>query len=420
MSATLVQKHKELQAKQKHLHDIFEQAGKPPDMSKVELLKDFPDSYTKAKEIARLNKEMTELGKECEALAALEGIGKGVALMGDSFRGTDPGMVHADGQPQGAPPVFKTLGDLFIESKALTEYKGGGDGPVGAADADVKRLLETKTLMETSAGWAPESLRTGRVVLSAQRPIRVVDLIPKATTTMAAVVYMVETTFTNSAAEVAEGGTSGEAALVLTETSETVRRFSVWIPVTDEQLEDVVFVRDYINQRLGYMLDARLDLQLLVGDGSAPNISGVHDRANINTQALGADTRPDAVYKAMNQVRTSGFATPTAGVFHPNDWQEIRLLRTGDGIYIWGAPMDAGPERIWGIPIVQSTAETETQAVVGDFAAFSQIAVRRGVDFRITDSHSDFFIKGKQAIRMDLRLAFMVYRHEAFCEITGL
>jgi HK97 family phage major capsid protein len=168
------------------------------------------------------------------------------------------------------------------------------------------------------------------------------------------------------------------------------------------------------------MARQRLDGQILVGNGTAPNLRGVNNVVGIQTQAKGADPVPDAVYKALVKVRVTGRAFPNACVFHPNDWQDVRLLRTADGIYIWGNPSEAGPLRIWGVNVVESDAQTENTAVVGDWENFSLLAVKRGIEVQVTNSHSTFFIEGKQAIRADMRVALVFLRPAAFATVTGI
>ncbi len=168
------------------------------------------------------------------------------------------------------------------------------------------------------------------------------------------------------------------------------------------------------------MLRQRLDTQILVGNGTAPNLRGILNVVGIQTQAKGSDPAPDAIYKAMTLIRVGGRAIPGPVVMHPTNWQDIRLLRTADGIYIWGSPSEAGPERIWGNQVVLADGLTLGTAVLGDWANFSELDEKRGIEVKITDSHGTFFIEGKQAIRADMREAFVVYRPAAFATVTGL
>lgn len=400
-----------IELKNKELAGIFAEAGPELDFTKVKSVKG--TSREVASHVRQLNDELTDLSKERDDLqASLKAYERqqNPETKGGRESGAEPGDRQGYGQPQ-----RKSIGQYFIESQA---FKGrqGSQGPAVTIASDV----ELKTLMTTAAGWDPEETRTGRVVEFATRPVQVTDLIPQTTTTQSAVKYMEETTFTNAAAETAEAGAYGEAALALTERASLVRKITVYLPVTDEQLEDEPQARGYVDNRLMFMVRQRLDGQLLVGNGTPPNLTGILNTAGIQTQAKGTDAVPDAVYKAMTKVRVGGRAMPNATIFHPNDWQDIRLLRTADGIYIWGNPSDAGPERIWGLRVVQSDAITENTGLVGDFANFSELSVRRGVDVQVSNSHADYFINGKLAIRADMRAAFVVYRPAAFATVTGI
>lgn len=391
-----------LDERRKQLATIFDEAGPEVDLSKVKSFSG--DSGEIAAHIKALNDEMTDLGKQVDNL-------KAVASAADTIRLSAEDGDEGNGYEAGAPEQkgHKSFGDLFVESKAGSEMKG----------QLVELKFDVKTLFETTAGWAPETTRGPRIVDSAQRPVQVVDLIPQRPTGQSAVTYMEETTFTNNAAEVAEGGTKPEAALALTERTSPVRKIAVWIPVTDEQLEDVEGIRQYLDNRLTFMARQRLDQQIVSGNGTAPNLRGLLNVVGIQTQAKGADPTPDAVYKAMTKVRVTGQAFPNLAIFHPNDWQDVRLLRTADGIYIWGNPSEAGPERIWGLQVAQVQAATENTAVVLD-TSFTELAVRKGIEVKVSDSHADYFITNKQAVRAEMRAAFTVYRPTAVCTVTGI
>jgi len=385
-------------AKSKALHDIFEEAGPDMDMSKVKSLSG--DTAAKVEAIKAMNAELDDLGKKRDQANQLI----------ESRKRADE-LANAQPVPKAdpSPAARKSLGELVMESAALKSK-----GQTSSLDVDLK------TLFERTAGFAPESVRIPRVEPYPVRPLMVADLLPVLPTSQAAIKYMEETTFTNNAAETAEGGTYGEAALAFTERSVPVEKIAVWLPVTDEQLEDVPSMAAYINNRLAYMLEARLDSQILNGNGTPPNLMGTLNVSGIQTQAKGADPTPDAFYKAFTLLRTVGFAEPDVVFMNPADWQDIRLLRTSDGIYIFGSPLDPGIERMWGIRVVLSMAVVANTGIVGAYGQYSALYMRRGLDIKVTDSHDTFFIAGKQAIRADMRCAVVHFRPKAFCTVTGI
>lgn len=311
----------------------------------------------------------------------------------------------------GHKPV-KSIGEAFVSSAAFKNYDPGvRRGP--SADLELKTLLDT-------TGWVPESPRTGRIELAVSPALNVIDLIARGATQYNAIAYMLETTATSGAAEVAEGAQKGESTLVVEEQTSPVRTIATVLPITNDLLQDVSACRSYIESRLAYFVRQRLDSQILNGDGVAPNLEGILNVSGIQTQAKGSDPTPDAISKAITKCIVNGGYVPDGVILHPNDWQEIRHLRTADGIYLWGSPSERGEARIWGLPVAQSTAISEGTGLVGSFQRAAMLFYRTDMQVAISDSHSDFFIKNKVMVRCEVRVAFVVFRPEAFCQVTGI
>ncbi|RKR03585.1 phage major capsid protein [Maricaulis maris] len=384
--------------------------------------------------VKRINEKNAELDEAATAVEALEAAEKAASSHSDrekAVRGLPmPGGDKA--RSDSAVQQLKALGDMVSDEKAYRDWveRGAPDGitlqfdEYLPSDMLAKGLsintIGSKAAMTTSAGWAPESVRLPGFVEAATRPVQLLDIVPMARTGQAAIPYMEETTRNHGAAEVAEGGDYGEAEFVLTEKNGTIVKIGTSIPVTDEQLEDVDQSQSYINSRLVFGIRQRLDGQILVGNGTTPNMRGLKNTVGIQTQAKGADPVPDVFYKAMTKIRVTGRAIPTHHVINPTDWQGVRLMRTADGVYIWGNPSEAGPERLWGLPVVQCDADAAGTGYVGAFnPAFVSLFERRGVDVQVGFVGSQF-TKGQRTIRADTRMGIVFFRPAAFCSCTGL
>lgn len=302
----------------------------------------------------------------------------------------------------------KSIGEAFVASGAAHPQTKGKSGPAVEVPVDVKTLL-------TTTGWVPDTRREAARVPIASRPLSVLDLIPTTGTDSDPVPYMEETTYTNTASETAEGGLYPEAALAYTERSSKAGKVTVWLPVTDETLEDEDGLPAWLDQRLGFMVRQRLEAQILVGNGTAPNLRGILNVVGIQTQAKGTDSTATALRKAITKVRTPGEAVPDLQILNPTDGEELDLAGSADPV----TPYVAGGD-VWKIPRTESTALTLGTGLVGDFANFTALRVKRSLTIKVSNSHSTMFVEGKQAIRADLRAAFIVYRPPAFVTVTGI
>jgi len=329
----------------------------------------------------------------------------------------------------------KTVGQLFTESDAYKNYVGGG---VKGIDSKI----ETKTTL-TTTGYPPEVLRQPGILETALRdPNAVISLFDVINTDQNAFSYLEETTFTNNAAEAAEGSAVGEAALAFTEQTEAIRKMGIFIPVTDELLADESGIQGYLNSRLQTMIRLRLDSQLLSGDGTAPNLEGILDagKASVGSTDFssyaGTLGKIGAIYGAITDIRVNAFTEPDAIIMHPNDWNDIVTSVGADfagtssagyteksPLFVAAGGMGAGPSaQIWGLKVVPTTAIAAGTVLVGKFGGgeAANVVMRQGIELAVTDSHSDFFIKNQLAIRATMRVGFPVYREAAFHKLTNM
>lgn len=429
MASTLVQLREERNAKAKHLHEIFTEAGPDLDMSKVTKIDG--DSAAKAAEIKRLNTELSEVGAKVDALAELEGFRDNLPTQAERTSGSKAiGLERADGDepPAATEGNARAIKAMLEQENPFTKARNAGQKFASYKDRrydigelswdDFKAIKATITL----SNIAPVSTRSPAIVTSAQEQFSVSDLILEGTIDGKTYSYMEETTFTNAAVETAENTAKPESTLAFTERTDSLVKIATWIPATDEVLDDNAGFESYVRGRLVYMVEQRREQQILVGDGTLPNLSGITDRSGIQTQAKGADPTPDAFYKAMVKIMTTGDADPTGHVINPLDWQDIRLLRTADGIYIWGSPSEAGPERLWGLPVRVTSAMTQNTGLTGAFTPFAQVFRKpgAGITVAVSTEHASFFTENKVAILAEERLLLAVYRPAAFCTVTGI
>lgn len=413
MTATLSLREvtEKIGAKRKEVSDILEGC---------KVNGEYKMSSEQVSDVRQRNAELKELATQQEELRGIEEITRGWEVPDDETgqksaggRKVDDGQ-RTKGKAQ-RPDSIKTL---LRESPGYLAFQAGATKTF-SFDLDEEQFKALLTLGDIN----PQATRRPGIVQSAQAFRSVEDLFAHGTINSNSYEYYEETTFTNTAAETAEGTTKPEAALGFTLRTDQMRKIPVWIPATTEILEDNDALESYVRERLRFMVIKRRDGQLLNGDGTAPNISGITDRAGVQTQAKGTDPVFDAIMRAMTKVRVAGDAEPTGGVMHPNDWQDLVLTRTADGIYILGNPSD--PEvgtRLWGLELRVTPQQTENTAIVGAFMPMAQVFRKpnSAITITISTEHSTYFVENKVAILAEERLLLAVYRGAAFCTVTGI
>ncbi|WP_425154857.1 phage major capsid protein [Candidatus Palauibacter sp.] len=424
---------------QTDMERAFEQAGPGLDLEKIDLL-----GGTMAEKCEKLVALHSELAGLEDALSERRDLER----VRDEIRGRNRGggdaTEPADGDGgdggNGARRNGRRrarLSDLvradFREQGIDLGGSGFGDRCLGGmlrSDLAVRDDRILNTLFETTAGWAPESVRDPGYTPSLRRPIQLIDILPRTSTTQELVKFMRETTFTNAAAGVAEGDAAPESTLELTEAEVAVRKIATHIPVTREDLEDEPQVESYLNETVPFMVRQLTDELLLTGDGASPNplgLLGVSGLQDIDwTVESAALSKPlNTLRRAKTKVRYGGRAMATHYVLNPDIWDDIVLSESASGGYYYGTPQSDFVERAWGLPVVLNdhlegaidTAD-DVNGLCGDFSPmWIQLRVRRELE-TLWGFINDDFIKEIMRIKASIRWALVVKRPQAFVTIS--
>ena len=316
--------------------------------------------------------------------------------------------------------------DAAVEAfqKAWTDQAGAikslADGARGALRMELP--VDLKTLI-TTTDYAPTADRQ-RATGSALFFGNVEDLFPSGTTTSKSIDYYIQTTDTDNAAAVAQGSAATDSAFSWTLTTDPVETVQDWIPVTRESLDDNDLMQSMVTGLLAQRLQKKSSQIMLSGTGVTPIPTGVAVRTGVQTQAKGTDPAFDAIHKAITLVEVTGGSVADAICIHPTDWENIRLTRTVDGVYILGNPTESGPMTLWGLPVRKTigvvAAGTAGTALVGAFGSMAMIINRRGVTLELSTEHSTYFTERKVAVMLSRRFVVADFRPNAFCKVTGL
>lgn len=323
---------------------------------------------------------------------------------------------------EGEPEQKDFLSRMFTEAKA-TAFGGMRKG----VEFDMKwdPRMEMKTTMTTSAGYTPFSSRSNVRIDTVQIQPTFLDYLPVIPIGQNAYKFMKETTFTNNAGVKNEGAAYDEAALALTETTVSMNRTGVYIPVTEDQLEDEPAAQAYLEDRLRHMVRIKAEYQALNGNGTEPQWEGVTGLAGIQSvDSSSFGSKFDAVFRAILNISrfdatTYGGAMANLICLNPSDWEDLVTMRTTDGVYILGNPGDTPLKRVWGLPVAPNFTLTAGTGLVLDTTYFA-LGLRRDLRVAITNSHGEYFIEGKLAVRVDLKGNLIAFRDAAACKITNL
>ncbi|WP_448144603.1 phage major capsid protein [Pseudomonas silesiensis] len=284
--------------------------------------------------------------------------------------------------------------------------------------SDMASMAETKV---TSSGLVAPQYDT--VIQGAPRQnLLIRDLIPTTPVTGQSFTYFRELLHTLGAGMVAEGAAKPTSNVTFEQVTDIVKKIAVWMPVTDEALDDVPQLYSYIQELLRFDLELKREGQLLKGDGLGNNLNGIMTQATVFNAALtkASDTAIDTVRRAIYQARKQSKLPADAVVMSDLDWMNIELQKDGENRYLFANLQGLVTPVLWGRPIVASDSMDEGDGettggefLTGSFQQGARIYDRMAFTIKVGMINDDF-IKNQRAILVEERLGLAVRKKYAF------
>ena len=304
----------------------------------------------------------------------------------------------------------QSIGQVYVASN---EFKAFASGNASRARLDIKGGFRPQANTITGQSGSPASNsdtlvaadRLPGIVGGAFRALRVRDVLPSGQTTSNMIEFTRELVFTNNAAEVAENATKAESVLTFELATAPVVTIAHWIKVSKQVLSDAPALAAYIDNRLRYGVELRIDNQLVNGNGTGQNMKGLAHADNQTAYSpVSGDTAVDSVNRAKQTLAVADYAA-TAVMMNPATWGAIERLKDGQERYVVGNPFGAIVPILWGLPVVVSNAVTADKLLIGAFNIAAMVFERESVAVEMSNSNDTDFVKNLITVRAEERLA---------------
>ena len=301
----------------------------------------------------------------------------------------------------------KSVGDSFVADKAYTDFVSGA-----ATSARAVITLDKDSTAVGISGPAATSLAPSfyaGVFGTPNVPQKIEPLIPHIAVTTDSVDY-VTVADTIGAAGVAEAGAIPESKFTPTLAKANVVNVAHYTKITKQLADDAPALAAYINTKMLYGLQNKVEDQIVNGNGTAPQLKGLlatGSYTNASAQLTGAKNLFDLLLLLQGVAETAAYE-PEALVLNPMTWAQLAMEKDTQGRYLLGGPGLAANKSVWGIPVVTSSAVPAGKFIFGNFTQTVTIYDRQQVAVEMTNTNEDDFTHYLYTIRASRRLALAV------------
>ena len=235
--------------------------------------------------------------------------------------------------------------------------------------------FEIKADMTSAADFTGEVIGADRVAgikYDPSRSLHIRSILPVGSTSSDVVRFVKESGYADGSAAKAEGATLAQSDFDLTATDANVQKIGAYFRISEEMLADTPALASYISVRAAEKLMAEEDDQILNGNGTSPNLSGIiTDAADFAAGGFAAGIESanefDVLVVALNQLALSEYNANYI-VLNPSDFHKILLLKDTQNNYLKDQVYAGLQPSFMGVPVIVNTAIAAGTFLAGNFA----------------------------------------------------
>jgi HK97 family phage major capsid protein len=288
----------------------------------------------------------------------------------------------------------QVIGLLKVNEEKLVAMKNGD------SKTNIRMTMKAvgnMTIGGSTTGQLPQAERESGITRIVRRNPFILDLVNVGSITSNLWEWVQQANAEGAPGMTAEGAAKAQIDFELVLASAAVRKVTAYIKVSKEMLDDIPLMESEINQELAERINLTIDAQLLSGDGTGQNLTGI--LANATAFAPGSfatgsvnevisPINADVLRVAINQISVSLFQANYI-VMHPSDVTAMDLDKSIDGHYVLPPFSTSANTVIKGIQVIANTGVTEGDYLVGDFSK-AGVRFREGLTFDVGYENDDF------------------------------
>ena len=290
--------------------------------------------------------------------------------------------------------INNALGQIGVQVKKLSQEE-----KAGMPQYDLRKSLESnlenlKTLKSSknaegvtmkapatmlistnvSGGNVPVEQRLDGLNAIPSRSIRLLDVVSRGTASSNVISWVYQANKDGSAGGTAEGSLKNQIDFDLVVDSETVKKRTAFIKVSEEMLDDIDFMESEIRNELTRELLKDVEAQVYEGDGTGNNMNGIRTVATAFAAGSFAGTIDnanvvDVLTVASNQIMLAEQEMPNYIFMNPSDVTALKMVKVSatDKRYVERLALVAGQLSLDGVAIIPTTLVAQDEYLIGYF-----------------------------------------------------